>query len=69
MSCHDVLRRASTEPQHRGVFFWRHLLKMENALLDLLEVLIVVAIGFGIIMMALTPRYGGVWPRKQSERS
>jgi hypothetical protein len=42
---------------------------MENALLDLLEVLIVVAIGFGIIMMALPPRYGGVWPRKQSKRS
>jgi len=44
-------------------------LKMENALLDLLDVLIVFAVGFGIIMMAPPPTYGGVWPRKQSGSS
>jgi len=49
--------------------FWPHLLKRENALLDLLDVLIVFAVGFGIIMMALPPTYGGVWPRKQSGSS
>jgi hypothetical protein len=42
------------------------MLNMENALLDLLDVLIVFAIGFGVIMIALPPTYGGVWPRKQS---
>jgi hypothetical protein len=42
---------------------------MENALLDLLDVLIVCAIGFGIVMIALPPGYGGVRPRKYGERS
>jgi hypothetical protein len=42
---------------------------MENALVDLIDVLIVVAIGFGIIMVALPPVYGGVGPRKQSGHS
>jgi hypothetical protein len=32
---------------------------MENALLDLIDVMIVFAIGFGITMMALPPAYGG----------
>ena len=31
---------------------------MENALLDLIDVLLVVAIGFGIIMIALPPAFG-----------
>lgn len=31
---------------------------MENALLDLIDVLLVVAIGFGIIMIALPPALG-----------
>jgi hypothetical protein len=39
---------------------------MENALLDLIDVLIVFAIGFGITMMALPSTYGGVGRRKQS---
>jgi hypothetical protein len=42
----------------------QHLLKMENALLDLIDVLIVVAIGFAIIMVALPPAYGGLGLRK-----
>jgi len=42
---------------------------MENALLDLIDVLIVFAIGFGITMMALPSAYGGVGRRKQSGRS
>ena len=33
---------------------------MENALLDLLDVLIVFAVGFGIIMLVLPQGYGGV---------
>jgi len=36
---------------------------MENALLDLLNVLIVCAIGFGVIMMVVPLRYGGIRPR------
>ena len=47
--------------------FWPHLLNMENALLDLIDVLIVFAMGFGITMMALPSTYGGVGRRKQSE--
>ena len=39
---------------------------MENALLDLIDVLIVFAIGFGITMMALPSTYGGVGRRKLS---
>ena len=49
--------------------FWPHLLKMENALLDLIDVMIVFAIGFGITMVALPPAYGGVGWQKQSGRS
>jgi len=42
---------------------------MENALIDLIDVLIVVVIGFGITMMALPPAYGGLGLRKQTGRS
>jgi hypothetical protein len=42
---------------------------VENALLDLIDVLIVFAIGFGITLMVLLPAYGGVGRRKQSGRS
>jgi len=42
---------------------------MENALVDLIDVLIVVAIGFGIIMVALPPVYGGVGRQNQTGRS
>jgi hypothetical protein len=42
---------------------------MENALLDLIDVMIVFAIGFGITMMALPPAYGGAERRKESGRS
>ena len=34
--------------------------KIDNALIDLIDVLIVVAIGFAIIVMALPPAYGGL---------
>ena len=57
---------ALTEPHITVAPFRPHMLNMENALLDLLDVLIVFAIGFGVIMIALPPTYGGVWPRKQS---
>lgn len=40
-------------------------MKMENALLDLIDVLIVVAIGFAIIMVVLPPACGGLRLRKQ----
>jgi len=40
---------------------------MENALIDLIDVLIVVAIGFGITMLALPPVYGGVGPRNKAD--
>jgi hypothetical protein len=39
---------------------------MENALLDLLDVLIVFVVGFGIIMMVLPQGYGGVRPRRHT---
>src|SRR5262245_32233211 len=52
--CHrGVLSRAlNIAPHHRDAF-WSHLLKMENALLNLINVLIVSAIGFSITMMAV----------------
>ena len=42
--------------------FWRA--KDGNALIDLIDVLLVVAIGFAIIMMALPAAYGGLGLRK-----
>jgi hypothetical protein len=44
-------------------------LKMENALLDLLDVLIVFAIGFRHHKAALPPTYGGVWPSAQRQKN
>ena len=66
MPCH-VMMSVLLSPT--SLLFGGIWLKMENALLDLLDVLIVFAVGFGIIMMALPPTYGGVWPRKQSGSS
>jgi hypothetical protein len=40
---------------------------MENALLDLIDVMIVFAIGFGITMMALPPAYGGAERRNKAD--
>jgi hypothetical protein len=51
----SLLLSAPTSAQLRSS---QDLLKMENALLDLIDVLLVVAIGFGIIMIALPPAFG-----------
>jgi hypothetical protein len=51
----SFLLSAPTSAQLRSS---QDLLKMENALLDLIDVLLVVAIGFGIIMIALPPALG-----------